>query len=44
MISRAGRDSGCCSNVICGMIDGSTDSDGTVMAWSWNFGDGSSSS
>lgn len=33
-----------CAGQDCNFIDGSTDSDGTIVAWSWNFGDGSSAS
>jgi PKD repeat protein len=32
-----------CTELACGFTDGSTDSDGTVVSWSWTFGDGSSS-
>lgn len=32
-----------CSGLTCGFIDGSSDQDGTVVAWSWSFGDGASS-
>jgi subtilisin family serine protease len=32
-----------CTGLNCTFTDGSTDSDGTVTAWSWNFGDGSTS-
>jgi chitodextrinase len=32
-----------CTNLSCGFTDASTDSDGTVTAWSWNFGDGHTS-
>jgi len=32
-----------CSGTTCGFTDTSTDSDGTVTAWSWNFGDGTTS-
>ncbi|HVF53903.1 MAG TPA: S8 family serine peptidase [Actinomycetota bacterium] len=32
-----------CTNLACNFTDTSTDSDGTVVAWSWNFGDGSTS-
>ncbi len=32
-----------CSELICSFTDTSTDSDGGVIAWSWNFGEGASS-
>jgi PKD repeat protein len=32
-----------CSDLTCDFTDGSTDEDGTVVAWSWDFGDGSGS-
>ena len=32
-----------CSELSCSFTDGSTDSDGTVAAWSWTFGDGAAS-
>ena len=32
-----------CTGLSCGFADGSTDSDGTVTAWHWDFGDGTSS-
>jgi PKD repeat protein len=32
-----------CAALACGFTDGSTDSDGTVTGWSWDFGDGSGS-
>lgn len=32
-----------CTALTCGFTDGSTDSDGTVTAWSWTFGDGGTS-
>lgn len=32
-----------CSDLICSFTDTSTDSDGIVVAWSWNFGEGTSS-
>jgi PKD repeat protein len=32
-----------CAGLTCTFTDGSTDSDGTVAAWSWTFGDGGSS-
>ena len=32
-----------CTNLSCTFTDGSSDSDGTVVAWSWSFGDGSTS-
>jgi PKD repeat protein len=32
-----------CTNLNCGFTDGSTDSDGTVAAWAWTFGDGGTS-
>jgi len=31
-----------CSDLSCGFTDTSTDTDGTVVSWSWDFGDGSS--
>jgi PKD repeat protein len=31
-----------CTGLTCAFTDASTDTDGTVTAWSWNFGDGSS--
>ena len=31
-----------CTGLSCTFTDGSTDSDGTVTGWSWNFGDGGS--
>jgi hypothetical protein len=33
-----------CTNLDCSFLDESADVDGTVMKWSWDFGDGSSSS
>jgi PKD repeat protein len=33
-----------CQDLRCTFVDRSTDDDGTVASWSWNFGDGSSSS
>jgi hypothetical protein len=33
-----------CLYMQCDFSDASSDSDGSVMAWSWNFGDGSTSS
>ena len=30
----------CQVNSACSFTDGSTDSDGTIASWSWNFGDG----
>src|SRR6476469_2588425 len=30
----------CQVNAACSFTDGSTDSDGTIASWSWNFGDG----
>jgi PKD repeat protein len=33
-----------CSDLTCAFSDGSTDPDGTVAAWQWDFGDGSTSS
>jgi PKD repeat protein len=30
----------CTVNSACSFTDGSTDSDGTIASWSWNFGDG----
>ena len=35
-----------CSDLICGFIDESSDHDGTgpIVGWSWDFGDGGSSS
>jgi PKD repeat protein len=32
-----------CSNLTCSFTDGSADPDGTVVAWSWQFGDGGTS-
>lgn len=32
-----------CSGLTCTFTDGSTDSDGTIAAWSWNFGDNGTS-
>lgn len=32
-----------CSNLTCTFTDGSTDSDGTIENWAWDFGDGSES-
>lgn len=32
-----------CTDLNCSFTDTSTDSDGTVAAWSWNFGDGTTS-
>jgi hypothetical protein len=32
-----------CTDLNCGFTDGSVDLDGSLTAWSWNFGDGSSS-
>ena len=32
-----------CELLECAFIDGSTDADGTVVAWSWTFGDGATS-
>jgi PKD repeat protein len=32
-----------CTGLTCSFTDGSTDGDGTVVAWSWSFGDGGSS-
>jgi PKD repeat protein len=32
-----------CSGLTCSFTDGSSDTDGTVAAWSWNFGDGATS-
>ncbi len=32
-----------CSGLACEFADGSTDSDGSVVAWSWAFGDGGTS-
>lgn len=32
-----------CTGLTCTFTDRSTDSDGTVKAWSWNFGDGATS-
>jgi PKD repeat protein len=31
----------CTVNAACSFTDASTDSDGTIASWSWNFGDGS---
>jgi PKD repeat protein len=33
-----------CSDLDCSFTDGSTDADGTIIAWRWEFGDGSTSS
>jgi subtilisin family serine protease len=33
-----------CTELSCNFSDTSTDGDGSVVAWSWNFGDGNSSS
>jgi PKD repeat protein/CubicO group peptidase (beta-lactamase class C family) len=33
-----------CTNLACGFTDQSTDSDGNIVAWSWSFGDGGTSS
>jgi PKD repeat protein len=30
-----------CTELACGFTDGSTDADGSVTAWTWDFGDGS---
>ena len=35
--------SAACGGLSCGFTDQSSDADGTITAWSWNFGDGSSS-
>ncbi len=32
-----------CTGLTCTFTDGSTDSDGSVVAWSWTFGDGATS-
>ena len=32
-----------CSNLTCTFTDGSTDPDGSVVAWAWQFGDGTTS-
>jgi subtilisin family serine protease len=32
-----------CANLVCSFTDTSTDSDGSVVAWSWSFGDGATS-
>jgi len=32
-----------CTNLVCNFSDGSTDSDGTVVSWLWDFGDGNTS-
>jgi PKD repeat protein len=32
-----------CTDLACSFSDGSSDEDGTVVGWQWNFGDGSSS-
>ena len=33
-----------CTDLACNFTDQSTDSDGTISSWSWNFGDGNTSS
>ncbi len=33
-----------CSGRDCNFVDGSSDIDGTVVVWSWDFGDGNRSS
>jgi PKD repeat protein len=33
-----------CSDLTCDFTDSSTDSDGSVVSWDWDFGDGSTSS
>lgn len=33
-----------CTDLTCAFTDASTDADGTVAAWNWNFGDGTTSS
>ncbi|MEO1594438.1 MAG: PKD domain-containing protein [Pseudomonadota bacterium] len=33
-----------CTELTCNFTDGSSDSDGTLVAWSWTFGDGAASS
>ena len=33
-----------CSNLTCTFTDGSTDPDGTIESWAWDFGDGNESS
>jgi len=38
------RFSSSCSSLTCSFTDQSTDSDGSVAAWSWSFGDGATSS
>ena len=32
-----------CTDLICSFTDGSSDGDGSVVAWSWDFGDGNTS-
>ncbi len=32
-----------CTELACGFADGSSDSDGTIVSWSWDFGDGAAS-
>jgi PKD repeat protein len=32
-----------CTDLDCGFTDGSTDGDGSIFGWSWNFGDGATS-
>ena len=33
-----------CSGLVCGLIDQSSDPDGTIVSWAWDFGDGNGSS
>ncbi len=32
-----------CTDLTCSFTDGSSDSDGTIVSWSWDFGDGNAS-
>ena len=42
--SPAARFTSTCTHLTCGFTDASTDGDGTVAEWSWDFGDGQTSS